>query len=69
VEEFVEGKGFERSLGVEFLEEGLLEFGEDLVFVVADDEVPGGEAVADGVLGRAPLPSGVRGPVESWALA
>ena len=41
---------FHGALGSELLGEGVLEGVELLVFVVADDEVTGGESVAEGVL-------------------
>jgi hypothetical protein len=53
VKEFVESDGLERSLRIELVEERLVKRGECLLFVVADDEVAGREAVADGVLGDA----------------
>ena len=58
MQEFVEGDGFDDALGVEFGEEGVLQGGEFLVFIGADDEVPGGESMAEGVLGDAGLAFG-----------
>ena len=50
MEEFLEGDGFDGALGIEFAGERVLEDGEFLLFVVADDEVARGESVAEGVL-------------------
>ena len=51
--EMARGDGFHGALGIELLGERILESGEFLVFVVADDEVARGESVAECVLGDA----------------
>jgi hypothetical protein len=55
VKEFVEGDGLDCTLRVEFLDQGLLEVLELLVFIVVHDEVFAGEAVTDGVARNAGL--------------
>ena len=53
MDDLIEGDGFERARGLEFLSETIEEDLELLAFVVTDDEMGGGEAVFAGVLGAA----------------
>jgi hypothetical protein len=50
VEELLENDGFDGALGSEFRGERVLQNGEFVLLVVADDEVARGESVAEGVL-------------------
>src|SRR5262249_36303149 len=55
MKELVEGEGFDGALRSEFGRQRLLERREFFLFLGANYEVPGGEAVPEGVLGNARL--------------